>query len=61
VLKTELGQHSNDEVLSFYLFCPGGYEIEYGVHGRQVEDSSWLSRDLTTLSHWGYWPAAAAK
>ena len=61
VLKTELGQHSNDEVLSFYLFCPGGYEIEYGVHGRQVEDSSWLSRDLTTLSHWGYWPAAATR
>jgi 3,4-dihydroxy-9,10-secoandrosta-1,3,5(10)-triene-9,17-dione 4,5-dioxygenase len=61
VLKTELGQHSNDEVLSFYLFCPGGYEIEYGVHGRQVDDSSWLSRDLTTLSHWGYWPAAAAQ
>lgn len=59
VLKTELGQHSNDEVLSFYLFCPGGYEIEYGVHGRQVDDSSWLSRDLTTLSHWGYWPAVA--
>lgn len=59
VLKTELGQHSNDEVLSFYLFCPGGYEIEYGVYGRQVDDSSWLSRDLTTLSHWGYWPMAA--
>jgi 3,4-dihydroxy-9,10-secoandrosta-1,3,5(10)-triene-9,17-dione 4,5-dioxygenase len=59
VLKTELGQHSNDEVLSFYLYCPGGYEIEYGVHGRQVDDSQWLSRDLTTLSHWGYWPVAA--
>lgn len=59
VLKTELGQHSNDEVLSFYLYCPGGYEIEYGVHGRQVDDGSWLSRDLTTLSHWGYWPVAA--
>jgi 3,4-dihydroxy-9,10-secoandrosta-1,3,5(10)-triene-9,17-dione 4,5-dioxygenase len=61
VLKTELGQHSNDEVLSFYLFGPGGYEFEFGVHGRQVDDSSWLSRDLTTLSHWGYWPAAATK
>ncbi len=61
VLKTELGQHSNDEVLSFYLFCPGGYEIEYGVHGRHVDDSSWLTRDLTNLSHWGYWPVEAAK
>jgi 3,4-dihydroxy-9,10-secoandrosta-1,3,5(10)-triene-9,17-dione 4,5-dioxygenase len=61
VLKTELGQHSNDEVLSFYLFCPGGYEIEFGVHGRQVDDRTWLTRDLTTLSHWGYWPVEAAK
>lgn len=61
VLKTELGQHSNDEVLSFYLFCPGGYEIEFGVHGRQVDDNTWLTRDLTSLSHWGYWPVQAAK
>jgi len=59
VLKTELGQHSNDEVLSFYLFCPGGYEIEFGVHGRQVDDATWLTRDLTQLSFWGYWPVAA--
>jgi 3,4-dihydroxy-9,10-secoandrosta-1,3,5(10)-triene-9,17-dione 4,5-dioxygenase len=58
VLKTEVGQHSNDEVLSFYLFCPGGYEIEFGVHGRQVDDAAWLTRDLTQLSYWGYWPAA---
>jgi 3,4-dihydroxy-9,10-secoandrosta-1,3,5(10)-triene-9,17-dione 4,5-dioxygenase len=59
VLKTELGQHSNDEVLSFYLFCPGGYEVEFGVHGRQVDDSTWLTRDLTQLSFWGYWPVVA--
>jgi 3,4-dihydroxy-9,10-secoandrosta-1,3,5(10)-triene-9,17-dione 4,5-dioxygenase len=56
-LKTELGQHSNDEVLSFYLNCPGGFEIEYGVQGRHVEDEGWLTRDLTELSYWGYWPA----
>lgn len=56
VLKTELGQHSNDEVLSFYLNCPGGFEIEYGVHGRHVDDDGWLTRDLTELSYWGYWP-----
>ncbi|CAN5561989.1 biphenyl-2,3-diol 1,2-dioxygenase [soil metagenome] len=56
-LKTEMGQHSNDEVLSFYINCPGGFEIEYGVHGRHVDDSTWLTRDLTALSYWGYWPA----
>jgi 3,4-dihydroxy-9,10-secoandrosta-1,3,5(10)-triene-9,17-dione 4,5-dioxygenase len=60
VLKTELGQHSNDEVLSYYLFCPGGYEIEFGVHGRQVDEATWLTRDLTQLSYWGYWPVTGA-
>jgi 3,4-dihydroxy-9,10-secoandrosta-1,3,5(10)-triene-9,17-dione 4,5-dioxygenase len=58
VLKTELGQHSNDEVLSFYMNCPGGFEIEYGVHGRHVDDAIWLTRNLTNLSYWGYWPVA---
>jgi 3,4-dihydroxy-9,10-secoandrosta-1,3,5(10)-triene-9,17-dione 4,5-dioxygenase len=57
-LKTEVGQHSNDEVLSFYINCPGGFEVEYGVHGRHVDDASWLTRDLSELSFWGYWPAA---
>lgn len=56
-LKTELGQHSNDEVLSFYLNCPGGFEIEFGTQGRHVDESTWLTRELTSLSYWGYWPA----
>jgi 3,4-dihydroxy-9,10-secoandrosta-1,3,5(10)-triene-9,17-dione 4,5-dioxygenase len=60
-LKTEIGQHSNDEVLSFYVFCPGGFELEFGVHGRHVDDSNWLTRELTNLSYWGYWPAQATK
>jgi 3,4-dihydroxy-9,10-secoandrosta-1,3,5(10)-triene-9,17-dione 4,5-dioxygenase len=60
-LKTEIGQHSNDEVLSFYVFCPGGFELEFGVHGRHVDDSNWLTRELTNLSFWGYWPAQATK
>lgn len=58
-LKTEIGQHSNDEVLSFYMFCPGGYELEYGVHGRHVDQSTWVTRELTNLSYWGYWPVPA--
>ena len=61
VLKTEIGQHSNDEVLSFYVFCPGGFEFEYGVYGRHVDESTWLTRELTNLSYWGYWPAQAPK
>jgi 3,4-dihydroxy-9,10-secoandrosta-1,3,5(10)-triene-9,17-dione 4,5-dioxygenase len=61
VLKTEIGQHSNDEVLSFYVFCPGGIEFEYGVHGRQVDEATWVTRELTNLSYWGYWPAPASR
>src|SRR5580658_4868618 len=60
-MKTEIGQHSNDEVLSFYVFCPGGFEFEFGVHGRHVDESTWVTRELTNLSYWGYWPAQAPK
>lgn len=59
-LKTEIGQHSNDEVLSFYVFCPGGYEFEFGVHGRHVDENNWVTRELTNLSYWGYWRAKRA-
>ena len=25
--------------------------------GRHVDESTWLTRELTSLSYWGYWPA----
>ena len=33
--------------------------LEFGVHGRHVDDSNWLTRELTNLSYWGYWPVQA--
>ncbi len=34
-----LGRHANDLMVSFYVRTPGGFDIEYGAHGRLVDDA----------------------
>ena len=53
-LRTHLGQHSNDEMFSFYLYTPEGFAIEVGTGGRRIDDESWSARELRHLSYWGY-------
>jgi hypothetical protein len=40
-LATTLGRHSNDQMVSFYMVTPSGFEIEYGWGGRLIDDSVW--------------------
>lgn len=40
-------------MLSFYMKTPGGFDIEFGCEGRQVEDESWIARESTAVSLWG--------
>jgi 3,4-dihydroxy-9,10-secoandrosta-1,3,5(10)-triene-9,17-dione 4,5-dioxygenase len=53
-----LGRHANDLMVSFYLRTPGGFDIEYGTDGRQVDDATWVSRETTAVSLWGHTFAA---
>jgi extradiol dioxygenase len=53
-LTMDLGRHSNDRMLSFYLRTPGGFEIEYGWGGRLVDDASWQVVRLPLPSTWGH-------
>jgi 3,4-dihydroxy-9,10-secoandrosta-1,3,5(10)-triene-9,17-dione 4,5-dioxygenase len=48
-----LGKHSNDHMTSFYLRTPSGFDIEYGVGGRIVEDS-WVPTWFQNPSIWGH-------
>lgn len=48
-----LGKHSNDHMTSFYLRTPSGFDIEYGVGGRIVEDS-WVPTWFRSPSIWGH-------
>ncbi|CAG7591393.1 iron-dependent extradiol dioxygenase HsaC [Rhodococcus opacus] len=53
-MSATLGRHVNDLMLSFYMKTPGGFDIEFGCEGRQVEDESWIARESTAVSLWGH-------
>lgn len=53
-LSATLGRHVNDLMLSFYMRTPGGFDVEFGCEGRQVEDESWIARESTAVSLWGH-------
>lgn len=46
LIRTTLGRHSNDHMLSFYSQTPGGFLIETGWGGRLIPDSAeWKPQD----------------
>ncbi|MDG2061640.1 MAG: VOC family protein [SAR86 cluster bacterium] len=53
-LQSSLGRHSNDKMVSFYMVTPGGFAIEYGFDGWQVDWDEFTP----TISHapdlWGH-------
>jgi 3,4-dihydroxy-9,10-secoandrosta-1,3,5(10)-triene-9,17-dione 4,5-dioxygenase len=53
-LSATLGRHVNDQMLSFYMKTPGGFDVEFGCEGRQVDDESWIARESTAVSLWGH-------
>ncbi len=53
-LSATLGRHVNDLMLSFYMKTPGGFDVEFGCEGRQVDDDNWIARESTAVSLWGH-------
>ncbi|HEX3788675.1 MAG TPA: VOC family protein [Pseudonocardiaceae bacterium] len=53
-MSATLGRHVNDLMLSFYMKTPGGFDVEFGTEGRQVEDADWIARESTAVSLWGH-------
>jgi extradiol dioxygenase len=52
-----LGVHTNDEMFSFYVRTPSGFEIEYGWGARRITDeSSWRVGRYAAGSIWGHDP-----
>ena len=49
-----LGRHINDKMLSFYMKTPGGFDMEFGCEGLEVEDESWIARESVGISLWGH-------
>ncbi|HEY1967264.1 MAG TPA: VOC family protein [Pseudonocardia sp.] len=53
-LSMKLGRHSTDQMLSFYVVSPAGFEIEYGWGGRQVNDETWHVVRADRGELWGH-------
>lgn len=53
-LSATLGRHMNDQMVSFYVKSPGGFDIEFGTDGLTVDDARWVARESTAVSYWGH-------
>jgi 3,4-dihydroxy-9,10-secoandrosta-1,3,5(10)-triene-9,17-dione 4,5-dioxygenase len=53
-LSATLGRHMNDQMVSFYMKSPAGFDVEYGTEGLMVDDAKWVARESTAVSYWGH-------
>jgi 3,4-dihydroxy-9,10-secoandrosta-1,3,5(10)-triene-9,17-dione 4,5-dioxygenase len=53
-LKTAIGQHSNDLMVSFYVYAPGRFELEFATGGERHDNATWTARELDGFKAWGY-------
>lgn len=54
----DLGKHPNDQMTSFYVRTPSGFELEYGTGGVVVDDATWQTDTYDAISAWGHNPPA---
>ena len=54
-LLSSLGRHCNDNMLSFYVFGPGGIAVEYGYDGLQFDNWDEFTPTVSTEGDfWGH-------
>ncbi len=59
-LPNGLGRHDNDEMFSFYVASPAGFQVEVG-HGARTITEPWTDdRRYDRISAWGHHPVAPA-
>ncbi|WP_223465081.1 MULTISPECIES: VOC family protein [unclassified Pseudomonas] len=61
-LAATLGRHVNDDMVSFYVWTPGGFALEFGCGGMVVDwENDHTVFETTRGSHWGHqWAAPPA-
>ena len=58
-LAMTLGRHTNDEMFSFYVRSPSGFEIEYGAGARTLDTANPVAAGrYDSTSYWGHKPPA---
>ncbi len=58
-LSMTLGRHPNDQMVSFYVRSPSGFDIEYGWGAIEV-DENWTVTQYDRVSMWGHKMVATA-
>lgn len=53
-LSATLGQHLNDQMTSFYMKTPSGFDLEFGWGGLQVDWDKHTAFEFTKVSIWGH-------
>jgi 2,3-dihydroxybiphenyl 1,2-dioxygenase len=54
-----LGKHDNDQMFSFYVVTPAGFQLEFG-HGAVTIEEPWTeNRRYDRISEWGHQPIAS--
>ncbi|MGY1820998.1 VOC family protein [Geodermatophilus sp. SYSU D00079] len=53
-IASTFGKHSNDEMLSFYVKTPSGFQVEYGYGGKLIDDATWTPSRYDVPSYWGH-------
>ena len=53
-LALTLGRHSNDHMMSFYIYSPSGWWIEYGYGARLIDDAEWEPKFYNSPKIWGH-------
>lgn len=49
---SSLGEHINDQMVSFYMLTSGNFALEFGHVGLQL-DANWKTTHNTDASIWG--------
>lgn len=53
-ISATLGRHVNDKMVSFYVRCPSGFDIEYGCMGMSIDPATWVPTTSMAVSDWGH-------
>jgi 2,3-dihydroxybiphenyl 1,2-dioxygenase len=59
VFASGLGHHPNDQMFSFYVTSPAGFQVEVGHGGRLVTEGWDENHRYDRISSWGHQPLAA--
>ncbi|MAU40132.1 MAG: glyoxalase [Kordiimonas sp.] len=49
-----LGRHPNDNMFSFYMVTPSGFQYEFGTGGLVIERPDWSAIEYSQMSTWGH-------